>query len=267
MKKKILSIITAVSMLLCMTACGSKTENFDKAQAYENMRDYYSNVLENEDYYIQISKTQAEAHVMTEACKYGDDYCFLEYDVMGALKFFRNNTLTNVTFETFYQPEEKDAQWSDFSYQKTADTYRNVLTVLSSDEYSSSDSDTYALKEITVEETEDEKYPLKVSAHFDMNKINAKELFASGGSFGSVSIKFLTDEKGESFEDISLYVQYDYNDEIYVISASYGEINLPDEKNENGQRPEDIEKEYEKNLAELQASFEAYLESIQSSSY
>ncbi len=266
MKKKIISIITAAAMISCMTACGNKTEDFDKAQAYENMREYYSNSFESEDYYLQISKTQAEAHVMTEACKSGEDYAFLEYDVMGALKFFRNNTLTNVTFETFYQPEEKDAQWSDFSYQKTADTYRNVLSALSADEYSASDSDTYAVKEITVEETEDKNYPFKISAHFDMNKINAKELFASGGNFGSVSIKFLTDETGESFDDISLYVQYDYNDDIYVISAKYGEVNLPDEKGENGQRPEDIEKEYEKNLAELQASFEEYLKSVQISS-
>jgi hypothetical protein len=76
----------------------------------------------------------------------------------------------------------------------------------------------------------------------------------------------VTYEKGENFEDVSLYVQYDYNDEIYVISASYGEINLPNEKDENGQRPEDIQKEYEKNLAELQASFEEYLNSMQISS-
>jgi len=262
--KKFTSIITSVSLILCVTSCKSKTESFDKALAYENMRNYYAeNANDSDDYYLQISKTQAEAHVMTEACKYGDDYCFLEYDIMGALKFFRNNTLTNVSPETFYQAEDTDAQWSDFSYQKTSDTYRNVLALLSSDEYSKSDSQTYAVKEIAIEETENKEYPYKISAHFDMDKINAKELFASGGNFGSVSIKFLTDETGKNFEDISIYVQYDFNDDIYVISSTYGELNLPDEKGDNGQRPEDIEKEYEKNLAELQASFEEYLQNVQ----
>ena len=42
--------------------------------------------------------------------------------------------------------------------------------------------------------------------------------------------------------------------------------NDPDDEGENGQRPDDIEKEYEKNLEELQASFEQYLQSIQESS-
>ncbi|MBQ3565866.1 MAG: hypothetical protein IJA12_01685 [Oscillospiraceae bacterium] len=264
--KKIKSIITAVLLCLSLTACGEEKEAFSQTQAYENMRNFYSDTASDiEDYYIQISKTQSEAHVMTEVCKDGDDCVFLEYDVMGALKFFRNNKLTNVTYETFYQPEEKDAQWSDFSYQKTADTYKNVLNALTDTEFSDSERDTYAIKEITVEETEDKSYPYKVTAQFDMNKINAKEMFSSGGNFGSVSVKFLSDEKGESFDDISLYVQYDYNDEIYVISAKYGEPNNPDEKGENGQRPDDIEKEYEKNLEELQASFEQYLEQMNTS--
>ena len=264
--KKIISIITAAAMLSCMTACGSKTEDFNKTQAYDNMRSSFSEDFNSEDYYLQISKTQAEAHVMTEASKSGDDCVFLEYDVLGALKFFRNNTLTNVSYETFYQPEEKNAKWSDFTYQKTADTYRSVLSVLSGNDYSNPASEAYAIKEITVEENDNDAFPYKVSAHFDMNKINAGELFNSGGSFGSVSIKFLSDENGESFDDISLYVQYDYNDEIYVISAKYGEPNDPDDEGENGQRPDDIEKEYEKNLEELQASFEQYLQSIQESS-
>ena len=60
MKKKIISIITAVTMLSGMTACGSKTEDFDKASAYENMRSHYSEGFETEDYYLQISKTKAE---------------------------------------------------------------------------------------------------------------------------------------------------------------------------------------------------------------
>lgn len=264
--KKIISIITAAAMLSCMTACGSKTEDFNKTQAYDNMRSFFSEDFNSEDYYLQISKTQAEAHVMTEASKVGDDCVFLEYDVLGALKFFRAGKLTTVSMETFYQEDESDAQWSDFSYQKTADTYRCVLSALSGSDYSDPAEKTYAIKEITVEETENDAYPFKVSAHFDMDKVDANTLFSSGGSFGSVSIKFLSDEKGESFDDISLYVQYDYNDEIYVISAKYGEPNEPDEEGENGQRPDDIQKEYEDNLEELQTSFEQYLQSIQQSS-
>lgn len=262
--KKITSLITAGIICLSLTACSSNDE-FNKNQAYENMRKYYSEDFENEDFYLQISKTKAEAHVMTEASKYGDDCVFLEYDVQGALKYYRNKKLTHLAPETFFQVETSDAQWSDFSYQKTADTYRSVLNTLSSDEYSSDDSKAYAVKEVTVEETKDKSYPYKVSAHFDTNKINTKELFASGGNFGSISIKFLTDEKGESFDDISIYVQYDYNDEIFVISSKYGEPNLPDEKGDNGQRPEDIEKEYEQNLEELQATYLEYLKQFEAS--
>ncbi len=254
--KKIKSILLTTVLCLSLSAC-EKKENFNQTVAFENMKSYYSNEFDSEDYYIQISKTKAEAHIMTEASKHGDDYAFMEYDVSGALKYYRNNKLTTLSPETFYQAEEKDAKWTDFSYENTAQTYKEVLNTLCLE----SDS---IFKEITFEETEDKNYPYKISANINLDNIDEKTLFKSGGNFGSVSIKFLSDESGKNFDEISLYVQYDYNDEIYVVSSKYGEANFPDEKGENGQRPEDIEKEYTKNAEELQSSFEQYLEEMQS---
>lgn len=254
--KKIKAILLSAVFCLSLSACEEKT-NFDEAAAFENMKTGISENIESEDYYIQISRTQSEAHVMTEVSKYGDDCAFLEYDVMGALKFFRNGKLTNISADTFYQADSKDASWEDFSYYKTADTYRNALkTVI---------ADSSAVDEITYEENDSEDFPYKVTVKYNLDKIDVNTLFGSGGNFGFVNIKFLSDESGTSFDEETLHVQYDYNSEIYVISAKYGDIDLPDEKGKNGQRPEDIEKEYNSNAEELQASFEQYLQNIQAS--
>lgn len=262
--KKIKAILLSVVFCLSLSACSKEeSDDFNQTAAFENMRNYYSQSFESEDYYLQMSKTKSESHVMTEASKSGDDCVFLEYDVSGALKFFRNDKLSSISPETFYQVDSNDAKWEDFSYEKTAKTYRSVLDNLCKEDFSDIGNENSLLKELTYEKTEDENFPYKVSALFNLEKLNTKELFGNSGNFGSVSIKFLSDKDGLNFDDISLYVQYDFNDEIYVISVKFGEANLPDEKGENGQRPEDIEKEYNKNLEELQASFEQYLEEMQ----
>lgn len=255
--KKIKAILLSAVFCLSLSACGEEKVDFNETSAFEKAKPVLSENLKSDDYYIQISKTKAQAHVMTEVSSFEGNHAFMEYDISGAIKFFKDNTLTNISPETFYQVDTKEMAWEDFSYQKTADTYSAVLYTIS--------QDTDAIKDITFEENDNEKYPFKVTVNYDLKKINANELFGSSGNFGSVSIKFLSDENGENFDEIALHVQYDYNSEIYVISAKYGDINLPDKKGKNGQRPEDIEKEYTQNAEELQSSFEQYLENMQAS--
>ncbi len=255
--KKIKAILLSAVLCLSLSACGEEKIDFNETTAFENVKPALSENLKSDDYYIQISKTQSEAHVMTEVSSFEGNYAFMEYDVSGALKFFKDGKLTTMSPSTFYQADTKETTWEDFSYQKTADTYSTVLYTIS--------QDADAIKEITFEENDSEKYPFKVTVNYDLKKLNANELFGSSGSFNSVSIRFLSDEKGESFDEITLHVQYDYNSEIYVISAKYGDVNLPNKNGKNGQRPEDIEKEYNQNAEELQASFEQYLENLQAS--
>lgn len=252
--KKTLSIIMIALICLCLNGCGEN--EIDNNIAFENMKSYINNDFKSENYYIQISKTKAEAHELTEVSKVDDDCAFFTYDVTGALKFFRNNKVTELSPMTYYAEEEKDAKWTDFSYAKTAENYREVLKKLCNDK-------SLAITEIKTEKSENKDYPYKVSAYIDLEKIDAKTLFGSGGNFGSLSIKFLCTENCEKFEDISLNVQYDYNSEIYVIAAYFGEPNLPDEEGDNGQRPEDIQVIFEDYSKNMQNSFEEYLKNIQ----
>ncbi|MGN0612529.1 MAG: lipoprotein [Porcipelethomonas sp.] len=259
--KKFISLIIAAAV--CLSLCGCGGSDFDENLAFANLRQYISESFSSEDFYIQISKTQSEAQTVTEVSKLGEDCAFLEYDVMRKLKYFRNGKLINVSPDTFYQEEITDADWNNFTYQKTAENYYSVLSQLCELDYSNEEDS--PLLNITAEKNESENYPYKVSAHLDLNKINAGELFGSGGNFGSLSIKFVSGEDGSSFDDITLHVQYDYNSEIYVILARFGEPKVPDENDGNGQRPEDIEAVYEEYLENLQTSFEQYLESMQQS--
>lgn len=252
--KKIISIILTAVFCLLLYGCGE--DNFDKTLAFENMSKYFTDNFTSEDYYIQISKTQAESHVLTEVSKLGDDCAFFVYDVTGELKFFRDGKLKNISPETYYTIDEKDADWNDFTYAKTAETYRNVLKKLCS-------SESLAIKEIKAEKNDNKDFPYKISVIIDLDKTDAKTLFGSGGNFGSLSVKFLCSENGENFDDISLNVQYDYNSEIYVIAAYFGEPDLPDENGDNGQRPDDIQEIFEDYSEDMQKSFEQYMESVQ----
>ncbi len=254
--KKILDVVLVAFLCISLSGCG--TESIDKELAFENMRNYFINDFRCEDYYIQMSQTQDQSHIMTEISAIGDDCAFLEYDYSGALKFFRNDKLTTISPQTYYNTESCDAKWTDFSYNKTAENYRQVLFQLCQNDKTNS------VEEIKIEKNENDDFPYKISVYFDLEKINAKELFNSGGNFGSVSIKFLCDENGKNIDDISLNVQYDYNSKIYIISAYYGEPNLPDKDGNNGQRPEDIQEIFEDYSEDMQNSFEEYLNSIQS---
>lgn len=258
--KKIISII--LISLLCLSLFGCENESIDKNLAFENMCSYFINDFKNENYYIQISKTQAESHIMTEISALNDDCAFLEYDVTGSLKFFRDGKITTISPATYYTTEEKSADWSSLSYGKKAENYKRVLKGLCQKDYS--DSSVNIIKEIKVEKNENKDFPYKVSVHFNLENVNTKELFENAGNFGSLSIKFLCSEDGKSFDDISLNVQYDYNSEIYVIAAYFGDPNLPDEKGENGQRPDDIQEIFDGYVEDMQKSFEQYLESMQS---
>lgn len=258
--KKILSITLTLLLCLSLSACGN--EEINGSEAFESFRQYLLNDFENENYYIQISKTQAEAHTMTEISKLNDDCAFLVYDATGSLKFFRNGKNIIISSDNYYTTDEKEAKWSDFSYGKTAENYRNALYELCQMDYSKYSTD--IIKEIIVEKNENENFPYKVSIHFDLSVINAQELFGNGGNFGSLSIKFLCSEDGKSFDDISLNIQYDYNSEIYVIAAYYGDPNMPDENGSNGQRPEDIQEIFDGYVDDIQKSLDQYLESMQS---
>lgn len=258
--KKILAVVLVAFLCISLSGCG--TESIDKELAFENMRNYFINDFTCADYYIQTSQTQDRSHIMTEIsgtdAVFDGDYAFLEYDYSGALKFFRNGKLTTISPQTYYTTETRDAKWTDFSYNKTAENYRKVLFQLCEE------NKTDSIEEIKIEKTENDEFPYKISVYFDLEKINAKELFNSGGNFGYVSVKFLCDENGEKFDDISLNVQYDYNVTIYVISAYYGEPNLPDKDGNNGQRPEDIQEIFEEYSTRMENSFEEYLNSLQS---
>ncbi len=253
--KKILAFALASLLFISLSGCG--VDSVDKELAFQNMRDFFINEFRCADYYIQMSKTKAEEHVMTEISAIGDDCAFLEYDYSGALKFFRNNKLTSISPQTYYAKDSGDAKWTDFTYYKNAENYRSVLFQLCQNNRSDE------IENIKIETTKNDDFPYKISVYYDLEKTDAKKLFNNGGNFGSLSVKFLCSEDLKKFDDISLNVQYDFNAEIYVIAAYFGEPNLPDESGNNGQRPEDIEEIFEEYSARMENSFEEYLKSIQ----
>ena len=259
--KKILHILIAAVMginLCLLWGCG-EDERPDPEKLAQSMKSYISDSFDNKDCYIQISRTKAAAQTITEVSELGEDKCFLTYDFSGALKFFRNGKFTDVNPTTIYTPNVKDADWDTFSFGKTADNYREVLKKLCADKNGSE----YAVREVTLTDTENEKLPYKVSVSFDVDKFDCGKLFASGGNFGSLSVKFLTDQDGSTFDNVTLHVQYDYDSEIFVTAAKFGTPKTPDENNGNGERPEDVEEMYNGYLKKMQTSFEEYLQSIQ----
>lgn len=251
--KKFLSVILCTVFCVSLCSCSDERE-VNKNEVFENFMEYTSENTLDDNYYIQISKTAAESHILTEASKLDDDCAFMHYDVTGNLKFYRDGKYTTLSISNLYIPEEKDAKWEDFEYEDMAENYREIISELCSKD---TDDNTNSLKSIDVSDSENKEFPVKYSVQYDLETVDTRALFKNGGNFGSLSIKFLSDESGKSFKDISLNCQYDYNDEIYVISVKYGTPNLPDEKGENGQRPEDIEEIFRDYVDKLTAAYQS----------
>ncbi|MCI7803919.1 MAG: hypothetical protein MR503_02425 [Oscillospiraceae bacterium] len=229
--KKIISMLTAALLTLSLCACGDDSEENEKI--YQDFKTYISENGTEEDYYIQISKTADSANTLIEASKLGNDCAFMEYDVSGTLKFYRNNALTVISSSYYYVPDKKDAVWEDFEYEGLSEKYRGILSALL-------DSD--AERTVEKEKTGDKAMPYKVSVKYNPEELDTKSIFSNSGNFGIVSVKFDTDESFEKFSEVSVSCQYDYNGVIYLYSVTFGEPNEPDDEGKNGQRPEDIEK-------------------------
>lgn len=245
--KKFLSVLFCTVFCISLCSCSDKRDE-NKGEVFENFKKYIAENTLDDNYYIQISKTASESHILTEASKLNNDCAFMHYDVNGNLKFYRNGKYTTLSISNLYIPEEKDAQWEDFEYESMAADYREIIAQLCSNTENT-------IKDIEASDSENKEFPDKYSVQYDTDTIDTKTLFKNGGNFGSISIKFLSDESGKNYKDISLNCQYDYNDEIYVISVKYGDPDSPDEKGENGQRPEDIEEIFQDYVDKLTSAY------------
>ncbi|MGN1481888.1 hypothetical protein [Porcipelethomonas sp.] len=251
--KKIFAVFS--SLILCLSLCSCSDDSADKEAVFKDFRNYISETALDDDYYIQISKTASDAQTLTEASRMDEDCAFMQYDFTGALKFYRNDKYTVVSSATFFIPEEKDAQWTDFDYENMAQQYREIIASLCSEEIVNTESETPIIKSIDISDNDSKEFPEKYSVQFDPSVLDTRTIFKSAGNFGSVSIKFLTDKNHTSFSDVSLNCQYDYNDEIYLVSVIYGTPDEPDEKGENGHRPEDIEDIFQGYLDDLEEAY------------
>ena len=117
--KKIIMLITAAMLVLC-TSCSDKKSAED---IYKDLRENSKSVLNESEnnYYIRISETEAGVHTLQEASKSGADSAFMESCTDGSVKFFRKGKYIESSPETFYVKSEKSAEWSDFSYDSTAE--------------------------------------------------------------------------------------------------------------------------------------------------
>lgn len=244
--KKIISMLTAALLTLCLCACGDDSEENEKI--YQDFKTYISESGTEEDYYIQISKTADSANTLIEASKLGNDCAFMEYDVSGTLKFYRNNALTVISSSYYYVPDKKDAVWEDFEYEGLNEKYRGILSALL-------DSD--AERTVEKEKSGDKAMPYKVSVKYNPEELDTKSIFSNSGNFGIVSVKFQTDESFEKFSEVSVSCQYDYDGVIYLYSVTFGEPNEPDDEGKNGQRPEDIEKIFNAYSEQIEAMMTA----------
>lgn len=251
--KKFFSVILCAVLCVSLCSCTDEREE-NKSDVFKNFRGYIAENELDDNYYIQISRTASESHILTEASRLNDDCAFMQYDVTGNIKFYRDETYTTISYDHLFIPEEKDAQWTDFEYENMAESYREIISELCS-MADSDDADT--VKSIDVSDSDDKEYIGKYSVQFTPENLDTKSLFKSGGNFGSVSIKFLADESGSNFKDISLNCQYDYNGEIFVISVKYGTPDSPDKDGKNGQRPEDIEKIFQQYADNLTAAYQS----------
>ena len=172
--KKIFALFT--STLFCLSLCSCSENSEDKNKTFEDFRNYISETALEDDYYIQISKTASNAQTLIEASKMNEDCAFMQYDYTGALKFYRDSKYTVVSAETFYVPEEKDAQWSDFNYESMAQQYREIISALCSDEIVNMESETPVIKSIDISENDSNEFPEKYSDAMQLAKKLAKHM-------------------------------------------------------------------------------------------
>lgn len=244
--KRIISVMITIAMTLCLGACGEKSD--DTAKIYDNFKNHIIQNGIEDNYYIQISRTAEAANVLIEASKTTDDCAFMEYDIRGKLRFFRNDLLTTISYETYYAPEKTKYEWSDLEFDGLNEKYRKVL-----DELLKSDSE----KSIEITKTDNKKMPKKVSIKYNPEELDTKSIFSNSGNFGIVSVKFETNEDYSKFNEVSVNCQYDYNGTIYLYSVTFGEPNKPDDEGKNGQRPEDIENIYKEYTKEISSEISA----------
>lgn len=244
--KKIISMLTAALLTISLCGCGDDSE--ENENIYQDFKTYISENGTEENYYIQISKTADSANTLIEASRFGNDCSFMEYDVSGTLKFYRNNALTVISSSTFYIPDTTDAVWEDFEYEELNEKYQGILTDL---------LDCDAERTVEKEKTGDKEMPYKVSVKYNPEELDTKSIFSNSGNFGIVSVKFQTDENFEKFSEVSVSCQYDYDGVIYLYSVTFGEPNEPDDEGKNGQRPEDIEKIFNSYKQQIEAMMSA----------
>lgn len=243
MKKRLMTIITAVMMLLSFTACGD-----DSGEVFENFKNYIDeNGLES-DYYIQISKTADSANTLIEASKLGKDCAFMESAHTGDVRFFRNGVLTEVSAENYFAPIKKDRDWNNFEYEGMSEKYRDILSELLKNN---------SEKTVEKKKNDNKDTPYSVTIKYDVEKLDTKALFSNSGNFGIVNIKFDTDEKAEKFDNISVSCQYDYDGVIYLHLITFGTPDSPDEKGNGGRRPEDIQSIFDSNMDLFEAQMAA----------
>ena len=249
--KKILAVFSA--FILCFSLCSCSESDEEKQKNFDLAKNYILNTDFSGDYYVQVSKNSSDAPVLTEASKMDDDCAFMQYDYSGAMKFYRNGKATEISAETFYVPEEKDAAWSDYSYDDMANQYEEIMKTLCTDEVLNAESEKPVVESISVSET-DSKLK-KYSVKYNTSAVDTKSIFKSAGNFGAISIKYTYDENSNSFSSFSINCQYDYNSEITLISVFFGTPDSPDEKGENGHRPEDIEEIFQKYLDDIEKAY------------
>lgn len=240
--KKIISAITAVVLSICLCSCGDDGDKNDVI--YQNFKSYISENGTEDDYYIQISKTANSANTLIEASKMDDDCAYMEYDISGKLKFYRNNTLTEISSATYFVPEKKDAKWSDLEFEKINEKYRKILSEL---------LEIDAEKTIEKKKNDDKNMPYSVNIEYDTKKRDTKVLFSNSGNFGMVNIKFETNKTFDKFSNVSVSCQYDYDGVIYLYSVTFGKPCEPDAEGKNGRRPEDIEEIFDSYKSTIEA--------------
>ena len=171
--KKILAVFSA--FILCLSLCSCSESDEEKQKNFDLAKNYILNTDFSGDYYIQVSKNSSDAPVLTEASKMDDDCAFMQYDYSGAMKFYRNGKATEISAETFYVPEEKDAAWSDYSYDDMANQYEKIMKTICTDEVLNAESEKPVVESISVSET-DSKLK-KYSVKYNTSAVDTKSIF------------------------------------------------------------------------------------------
>ena len=78
--KKIISLI--LSGIICISLCACGEEEFDPKENFDKLGDYVTGEYETSNFYMQISKTKADHHSVTEVSKLGDDKAMLTFEAL-----------------------------------------------------------------------------------------------------------------------------------------------------------------------------------------